>query len=89
MISSEMNEFEFPGENEEWERLYLLVILAMESFNEGWSEFVPENSGYSPSPRFGKIEECQANLNYATMTLTVDGVPFPSDQPKPSTQSSS
>jgi len=98
--------------NEEWERLYLLVLLAAESFNQGWSEFVPENPGYSPSPRFdheireilkpfirlcqealaldfeslitpekfGKIEVCQVNLNYATMALKVNGVPFPFEQ---------
>jgi hypothetical protein len=106
-------------ENEDWERLYFLSLLAVESFKQGWSEFVPENPGYSPSPRFdqevrqiltsfirlcqealaldfdtlispkkfGKLDEYQVNLNYATMTLTVHGVPFSSEQPKPSTQS--
>lgn len=107
-------------ENEDWERLYFLSLLAVESFKQGWSEFVPENPGYSPSPRFdqevrqiltsflrlcqealvldfdtlispkkfGKLGECRVNLNYATMTLTVDGVPLSSEVPKPSTQSS-
>lgn len=38
--------------NEQWDRLFLLVMIAAESFKEGWSEFIPGNPGYSPSPKF-------------------------------------
>jgi len=31
-----------------WARLYVLVLMAVKSFNEGWSEFVPGNNDYSP-----------------------------------------
>ena len=30
-----------------WARLYVLVLMAVKSFNEGWSEFVPGNNDYS------------------------------------------
>ena len=98
-------------ENEEWERLYLLVLLAGESLSQVWKEFVPGNPGYSPSSKFdGEIREIlnpflllckealaldfeslispaefaaigskdliQVNLNYATMIISIDGVPF-------------
>ena len=39
-------------EKKQWRRLYFLVLLAAESFEQNWSKFIPGNSGYSPSLKF-------------------------------------
>ncbi len=65
-------------EKEMWAGLYVLVLMAVKSFNEGWSEFVPGNNDYSPSSAFdnqvGSILRPFCELCQKTLKLNFDSL---------------